>query len=85
MGPEGAVSILYKKELQEAEDPKKLQKELAAKYRSEIANPYIADEKGYIDEVIDPAETRKKLITAFETLENKYVDQPSRKHGNIPL
>ncbi len=85
MGPEGAVSILYKKELQEAEDSKKLQKELAAKYRSEIANPYIADEKGYIDEVIDPAETRKKLITAFETLENKYVDQPSRKHGNIPL
>ena len=85
MGPEGAVAILYKKQLEEAEDPKKLKKELAAQYRDEIANPYIADEKGYIDEVIDPAETRKKLITAFEALENKHVSIPSRKHGNVPL
>lgn len=85
MGPEGAVSILNKRELQKADDPKKLKKEFAAKYRQEVANPYIADEKGYIDEVIDPADTRKKLIIAFETLENKHVDQPSRKHGNIPL
>jgi len=85
MGPEGAVSILYKRELQKAEDPKRLKKELAAKYRHEVANPYIADEKGYIDEVIDPADTRKKLITAFDTLGNKHVDQPARKHGNIPL
>lgn len=85
MGPEGAVSILYRKELQNSEDPKKLKMEFAAKYRQDIANPYIADEKGYIDEVIDPSDTRKKLITAFETLENKHVDQPARKHGNIPL
>jgi len=85
MGPEGAVSILHRKELQKAEDPKKLKKEFAAKYRHEVANPYIADEKGYIDEVIDPADTRKKLIVAFETLENKHVDQPARKHGNLPL
>ena len=85
MGPEGAVSILYRRELQDAEDPKKLKKEFAAKYRHDIANPYIADEKGYIDEVIDPADTRNKLITAFGTLENKHVDQPARKHGNIPL
>ncbi|HAN19874.1 MAG: methylmalonyl-CoA carboxyltransferase [Bacteroidetes bacterium GWC2_33_15] len=85
MGPEGAVSILYRREIQQAEDPKQLKKELAAKYRQEIANPYIADEKGYIDEVIDPAETRKKLIVAFESLENKHIDPPSRKHANIPL
>lgn len=85
MGPEGAVSILYRKELIEAEDSAKLKKELAKNYREEIANPYIADEKGYIDEVIDPAETRKKLIFAFEALENKHVSRPSRKHGNIPL
>ncbi len=85
MGPEGAVSILYRKQLEEAEDPAKLKKELAIKYREEIANPYIADERGYIDEVIDPAFTRKKLITAFEALENKHVNVPSRKHGNIPL
>jgi acetyl-CoA carboxylase carboxyltransferase component len=85
MGPEGAVSILYRKELIESEDPAKLKKELAVKYRDEIANPYIADEKGYIDEVIDPADTRKKLVFAFEALENKHVSVPSRKHGNIPL
>jgi acetyl-CoA carboxylase carboxyltransferase component len=85
MGPEGAVSILYRKELLESDDPAKLKKELTARYREEIANPYVADEKGYIDEVIDPAETRKKLIAAFNALENKHVSVPSRKHGNIPL
>jgi len=85
MGPEGAVSILYRKELLESDDPAKLKKELAKRYREEIANPYIADEKGYIDEVIDPADTRRKLIYAFDALENKQVSRPSRKHGNIPL
>ncbi|MDA3953730.1 MAG: acyl-CoA carboxylase subunit beta [Bacteroidales bacterium] len=85
MGPEGAVSILNRKELQNSEDPNKLKNEFATKYRQEIANPYIADQQGYIDEVIDPADTRMKLISAFETLENKHVEQPARKHGNIPL
>lgn len=85
MGPEGAVSILFRKELDEAEDPAKLKKELVKRYREEVANPYVADEKGYIDEVIDPAETRLKLIKAFEALENKHVNTPERKHGNIPL
>jgi acetyl-CoA carboxylase carboxyltransferase component len=85
MGPEGAVSILYRKELLESGDAAKLKKELTAKYRDEIANPYVADNKGYIDEVIDPAVTRKKIITAFEALESKHVSVPSRKHGNIPL
>lgn len=85
MGPEGAVSILYRKELLESEDPQKLKKELAVQYRDQIANPYVADEKGYIDEVIDPAETRLKLAFAFEALENKHVSSPTRKHGNIPL
>ena len=85
MGPEGAVSILYRKELLESDDPAKLKKEMAVRYRDEIANPYIADEKGYIDEVIDPADTRRKLVFAFEALENKHVSFPTRKHGNIPL
>jgi acetyl-CoA carboxylase carboxyltransferase component len=85
MGPEGAVSILNRKELQNSEDPNKLKNEFATKYRQEIANPYIADQQGYIDEVVDPADTRMKLISAFETLENKHVEQPARKHGNIPL
>lgn len=85
MGPEGAVAILYRKELAKAQDPALMKKELAAKYRTEIANPYVADERGFIDEVIDPAATRQKLIRAFESLESKHVDNPIRKHGNIPL
>jgi propionyl-CoA carboxylase beta chain len=85
MGPDGAVAVLYRRELEAAEDPDTLKKELVKTYRDQIANPYIADEKGYIDEVIDPAVTRKKLITAFEALQNKHVNRPSKKHGNIPL
>ncbi|PID93114.1 MAG: methylmalonyl-CoA carboxyltransferase [Bacteroidetes bacterium] len=85
MGPEGAVAILYRKELAGAENPTQMKKELTARYRSEIANPYVADETGFIDEVIDPADTRRKLIRAYEVLENKFIDNPSRKHGNIPL
>ena len=85
MGPEGAVAILYRRELEESNDPAALRKKLAAKYRKEIANPYVADERGFIDEVIDPAETRLKLIRAFEALETKFVNNPARKHGNIPL
>ncbi len=85
MGPEGAVAILYRKELANSEDPVALKKELAAKYRNEIANPYIADERGFIDEVIDPSQTRMKLIRAYEALETKFVDNLARKHGNIPL
>jgi acetyl-CoA carboxylase carboxyltransferase component len=85
MGPEGAVAILYRKELEASDDPEALKKELTAKYRNEIATPYVADERGFIDEVIDPAETRKKLSRAFEALETKYMNNPARKHGNIPL
>jgi acetyl-CoA carboxylase carboxyltransferase component len=85
MGPEGAVAILCRKELEAAEDPAKLKKELATKYRNDIANPYVANERGLIDEVIDPAVTRYKLIKAFEALESKHVTMPQRKHGNIPL
>ncbi len=85
MGPEGAVAVLYRREMEKAEDKDKFKKELAMKYRDDIANPYIADEKGYIDEVIDPAVTRKKVITALEALETKHLETPERKHGNIPL
>lgn len=85
MGPDGAVAILYRKELAESPDPAELKKELVKKYRDKIANPFIADESGYIDEVIDPAVTRKKVISAFNALSNKWVKVPARKHGNIPL
>ncbi len=85
MGPEGAVAIIYRKELEASEDPVTMKKELVARYRTEIANPYVADERGFIDEVIDPAYTRQKLIRSFEALENKFMNNPARKHGNIPL
>jgi len=85
MGPDGAVAILYRKELAESENPVELKKELVKKYRDKVANPFIADESGYIDEVIDPAITRKKVISAFEALNNKWVKVPARKHGNMPL
>ncbi len=85
MGPDGAVAILYRKELAESSDPAELKKELVKKYRDKIANPFIADESGYIDEVIDPAVTRKKIISALNALSNKWVKVPARKHGNMPL
>jgi acetyl-CoA carboxylase carboxyltransferase component len=85
MGPDGAVAILYRKELAESKNPAEMKKELVKKYRDKIANPFIADELGYIDEVIDPAVTRKKIISAFSALSNKWVKVPARKHGNMPL
>lgn len=85
MGPEGAIAILYRKELADAEDPVSLKKELTDKYREEVTNPYIADEKGFIDEVIDPASTRRRIITCLKALERKTELRPDRKHGNMPL
>jgi len=85
MGPEGAVKILNRKELMEAENPEELKRKLIADYKEKVANPYVADEKGYIDEVIDPCETREVVINAFALLENKVEQNPNRKHGNIPL
>jgi acetyl-CoA carboxylase carboxyltransferase component len=85
MGPDGAVAILYRKELAEAKNPVEMKKELVKKYRDKIANPFIADESGYIDEVIDPAMTRQKIISALDALSNKWVKVPARKHGNMPL
>lgn len=85
MGPEGAIAILYHKELASAKAPATLKKELLTQYREEVANPYIANEKGFIDEVIDPAVTRLKIIRVLKSLEKKSVSLPRRKHGNIPL
>lgn len=85
MGPDGAIAILYRKELEQAEDPIALKKELTQKYREEVTNPYIADEKGYIDEVIDPASTRSKIINMLKALQRKTEYRPKRKHGNMPL
>jgi propionyl-CoA carboxylase beta chain len=85
MGAKGAAEIIFKKEINAAEDKEAKWKEKEAEYAELFANPYSAAERGFIDEVILPKDTRRKLIKAFAMLENKKVDTPKRKHGNIPL
>jgi propionyl-CoA carboxylase beta chain len=85
MGAKGASEIIFKKEISEAEDPAEKLLEKEAEYAEKFATPYLAAERGFIDEVIEPRDTRKKLIKAFAMLENKVVNRPRKKHGNIPL
>ncbi|MCS6844784.1 MAG: acyl-CoA carboxylase subunit beta [Caldilineales bacterium] len=85
MGPEGAINILYRRELEKAEDPAALRAALVQEYRDKFANPYVAAARGYIDDVIEPHETRPRLINALEMLRNKRDSNPPKKHGNIPL
>jgi acetyl-CoA carboxylase carboxyltransferase component len=85
MGPQGAVEIVYRRELQQAADPVARRAELIAEYTEKYANPYAAAERGYVDDVIDPAETRTKLIAGLAMLKTKREELPRRKHGNMPL
>ncbi len=85
MGPEGAVNIIFRKELAEAADPVARRAELVRDYRAKFANPYVAASRGYIDDVIEPHETRARLINGLEVLHNKRDSNPQKKHGNIPL
>ncbi|MDX1548853.1 MAG: acyl-CoA carboxylase subunit beta, partial [Rhodothermales bacterium] len=85
MGPKGAVEIIYRKQLAEADDPQALQDRFIEDYRAKFANPYVAAEHGYIDDVIRPRDTRRKLIDALAMLQNKAATNPRKKHGNIPL
>ncbi len=85
MGPEGAVSIIFRKELAEADDPDARKAELVEEYREKFANPYVAASRGYLDDVIEPRYTRPRLINALEMLSNKRDANPAKKHGNIPL
>ncbi len=85
MGPQGAVEIVYRRELQQAADPAARRAELVAEYTEKYANPYAAAERGYVDDVIDPSETRAKLIAGFDLLRTKREELPRRKHGNMPL
>mgnify|MGYP003347575045 FL=1 len=85
MGAKGAAEIIFRKEIQEAKDPAEKWKEKEQEYNQLFANPYKAAEHGYVDEVILPSETRKKLIAAFSMLSNKVDTLPKKKHGNIPL
>jgi len=85
MGPEGAVNIVFRHELEDAADPEARRAELIAEYRERFANPLVAAERGYVDDVIEPRRTRPMLIEALETAQSKRERRPPRKHGNIPL
>ncbi|HET8644605.1 MAG TPA: carboxyl transferase domain-containing protein, partial [Vicinamibacteria bacterium] len=85
MGPEGAVSVLFRRELARAEDPEALRAEHAEGFREKFANPYVAADRGFIDEVIEPRATRRKIAAGLEMTSTKRDRNPPRKHGNIPL
>ncbi len=85
MGPQGAVEVVYRRELQQAADPVARRAELVAEYTERYANPYSAAERGFIDDVIEPSETRRKIVAGLRVLRSKHVDLPQRKHGNVPL
>jgi propionyl-CoA carboxylase beta chain len=85
VGPEPAVNILYRRELQESADPAAERAKLTAEYASRFSNPYIAAARGYVDDVIDPRDTRWKVIRAFEMLRTKTDTMPAKKHSNLPL
>jgi acetyl-CoA carboxylase carboxyltransferase component len=85
MGPDGAVNVVFRKEIDKAEDPRTKRAQLISQYQDKFATPYIAAERGFIDDVIEPAETRQRLIRALRMLATKRENVPARKHGNIPL
>jgi propionyl-CoA carboxylase beta chain len=85
MGPNGAAEIIFKKEIDSAKDPKKALAEKVEEFKQKFANPYAAAARGYIDDVIEPSETRAKLIRALWMLQTKEQSNPKKRHGNIPL
>jgi acetyl-CoA/propionyl-CoA carboxylase carboxyl transferase subunit len=85
MGPKGAVNVLYRDELADADDPDARRQELIDEYREEFANPYTAADRGFVDDVIEPTETRARLVEDLKMLKGKRSDQPDKKHGNIPI
>jgi propionyl-CoA carboxylase beta chain len=85
MGPEGAVNIIYRRELATAKDVEAVRQEKVAEFTEKFANPYVAAERGFIDEIIQPRYTRQKLIAALRMLDTKRDSNPPKKHGNIPL
>jgi len=85
MGPDGAVNIVFRDTIAKAEDPEKTRKKLVEEYQAKFATPYVAASRGYVDDVIDPRDTRPRLIRALEMLQNKRDTNPPKKHGNIPL
>jgi len=85
MGPKGAVEIIFKKEIKSSENPDEKLEEKLSEYIEKFANPYIAAERGYIDDVIKPSETKLKIVNAFQLLKTKVDSNPKKKHTTIPL
>jgi acetyl-CoA carboxylase carboxyltransferase component len=85
MGAEGAASIVFRREIEKAQDPEQKRKEKIQEYRDHFANPYISGRRGYVDDIINPAETRSRICRAFEMLWTKQEERPKKKHGSIPL
>ena len=85
MGPKGAVEIIYRRQIEAADDPQAEEDRIIEEYKERFANPYVAAEYGYVDDVIEPSATRTRLIRGLEMLRNKVAKNPPRKHGNIPL
>jgi propionyl-CoA carboxylase beta chain len=85
MGPEGAVNVLYRREIQAAADPEALRRQKVAEFREKFANPYVAADRGFVDEVIPPHQTRRKIVAGLEMARSKRDRNPPKKHGNIPL
>src|SRR5207245_93274 len=85
MGPEGAVNVLYRRELARSADGDALRAQKTAEFREKFANPYVAADRGFVDEVIEPRHTRRKIVAGLEMTENKRDKNPPKKHGNIPL
>ena len=85
MGPEGAANIIFKKEIMESENPEATRKAKVEEYKQKFANPYVAASKGYIDGVIEPADTRKYIINALEVSKEKFIKVPDKKHGIPPF
>ncbi|KAB2952535.1 methylmalonyl-CoA carboxyltransferase [Heliorestis acidaminivorans] len=85
MGPEGAANIIYRKEIENADDPIAMRQEMVQRYRDEVSNPFIATARGYVEDIIDPRETRSRLVATLEALANKRESRPVKKNGNIPV
>lgn len=85
MGPDGAANIIFRREIEAAEDKNAKRKEKIEEYRDTFANPYVAASRGYIDDVIDPAETRVKIAKVLDMLSSKRESRPAKKHGNLPV
>jgi acetyl-CoA carboxylase carboxyltransferase component len=85
MGSDGAVNVIFRREISQADDPQAKRRELIGTYEDQFNNPYLAAERGYVDDVIEPADTRRRLIQSLRMLKTKREQVPPRKHGNIPL